>query len=173
LFSRLGKELMENPDLVSGNGQLAAKMQEYRTLASDYLLEYDDGVYTRMAINEWMQADSREGIQERFRQQAKKRYSHLGDLLDQGITVKQAMLPMTNAVARTLEMSPDQVNLNEARWRELVEFDDPDSGKRRTMTTSEAERWARRQDEFQYTAMAREETYSMATALLETMGAIA
>ena len=173
LYSALGKYLSQNPDMVGQSGELGARMQKYRQMASDYLLDYDDAVFARTAVNEWMQVDTTEAIENRYRQEAIKRFGHLEDVLTRGITVRQAMQPMTTAVARTLEMSPDQVDLNDPRWRQLVEFADPDSGKIRTMTTSEAERWARRQDEFQYTATAREETFSMADELLRTFGQVA
>lgn len=173
LYSLVGDIVNKDPSLITQNGELGARMAEYRALASDYMLDYSDDTLARTAINEWRQMDTKEAIENRYRQEAIKNYGHLEDVLNRGITVKQAMQPMTAAVARTLEMGPEQINLMDARWRQLVEFDDPKDGKRRTMTTSEAERWARQQDEFQYTALAREETYSMAEELLTTMGAIA
>lgn len=172
LFDRIGKELAKNPSLITETGQLANVKTDYRQLAHDFGLQYGDDVLTRYAIDEWRRLDSREGIEQRMRQEAIRRYGHLGDELKRGLTVKQIVQPMTNVVAQTLELSPDQIDINDARWRQLIAYQDPDTGKTRSMSVSEADRWARRQDEYQYTAGAREETYSMASDIIRSMGEI-
>lgn len=173
LFSEVGNMLMKDTSLVAGTGQLEAKRQQFREFASDMLLDFGDNVYTKHAVNTWRQVDTDEGIKERMRQDAIKRYEHLGDGLKRGLTVRELVSPLTNTVARTLELDPDQIDLLDKKWRNIWNHADPETGKLRMMTTSEAERFARRQAEFETTKTGRDEGTQLASEILKTMGAVA
>lgn len=172
LYQRIGDVLERKPELMSERGSIAAKKAEYRKLAADYMLDYGEGTLTKLAVNEWMNRDKRETIENRFRQEAIKRYAHLEDMLTRGLSVRQAMQPQTTAVARVLEMNPEAIDLTQPRWRVLMEMKDPNDGKLRAMTTSEADRWARNQEEFKYTKNARDEVYDVSMQILQAMGSL-
>lgn len=172
LFSEISRRVRDNPALVSGSGSIAAKVSEYREMAANYLLQYDDDALTSMAMREWAQQEDAQAIEQQFRAQAIKRYAHLAEQLERGMTVRQIMQPMVNTVAQTLEMSADQIDLNQGRWQAIVNYQDPNDNKTRTMSISEAERFARQQKEFEFTQTARDESYTMAHDLIREMGAI-
>lgn len=170
LFSELGKILIADPSLVAGTGQLAAKVQSLKDFGADMLLDFDDKVYTKHAINTWRKVDTDEGIKERMRQDAIKRYEHLGDGLKRGLTVRELISPLTNTLARTLEMDGEQVDPTDPRWRQIWNYADPQNGKIRMMTMSEVDRFARHQAEFETTKTARDEGYQLSARILESMG---
>lgn len=172
LYSHVGRLIKEDPNLIKHQGgQLGSKMTEYRKLAEEYLLPFGDDRLATYALNEWRQLDTREGVEQRMRLEAMKRYGHMEDELKRGLTVRQILQPMTNTVAQTLEMSPDQLDLSDPRWRPLLEHTDQD-GNTRTMTTAEADRWARMQPEFAKTKTARDEVYDVSSRIIESMGKI-
>lgn len=170
LFSRVGDMLIKDPSLVAQTGQLEAKRQQFREYAADMLLDFGDNVYTKHAVNTWRQVDTDEGIKERMRQDAIKRYEHLGDGLKRGLTVRELISPLTNVLGRTLEMDPEQIDPNDARWRQIWNYVDPQTKEVRMMTTSEVDRFARHQQEFEGTKTARDEAYALSARILESMG---
>lgn len=172
LYSELGRLMAKDPSLVSDGGSLAAKKSKYREIASEYLYDFDDGALNNMAVSEWQQRDSEEAIRNRMRLRAIREFGHLEDELKRGMTVRQIASPLINTIAKTLEISPDDIDLGSQKYRQLIDYVDTDSGKRRMMTLTEAERFARRQESFQYTKTARDESHEMALKLMETMGAI-
>lgn len=172
LYAEIGSLLRKDHSLLSSGGALGARVAAYKAKAADYLLDYDDTALTNMAIGEWQQRDSEEAIENRMRQQAIRQYAHLQDELERGMTVRQLASPLLNAVAKTLEINPEDIDLNSEKYRQLIDYVDSDSGKRRMMTTSEADRYARRQESFQYTKTARDEAHAMALELMQSMGAI-
>lgn len=172
LFSELGNILAKNPSMVGNFGDLAARKAKYQQYASEMLLDYSDAALTSMAIANWRNMDSDDAIQNRLRVEAMRRFGHLQDELERGLTVRQIASPMVNAVARTLEMNPDEIDLNDPTWRQLIDFKDQDTGKQRSMTTTEAERMARKQTAFETTKLARDEAHGMALKVMENMGAI-
>lgn len=173
LFSSVGKMLMKDTSLVASTGQLESKRQQFREFAADMLLDFNDNVYTKHAVNTWRKVDTDEGIQERMRQDAIKRYEHLGDGLKRGLTVRELVSPLTNTLARTLELDPEQIDLMDRRWKNIWNHVDPETGKTRMMTTTEVERFARRQTEFDQTKVARDEGTQLASEILKTMGEVA
>lgn len=172
LFNELGKILIKDTSLVGKTGELAASADNFRQMANDYLLDFGDNVYTKHAVNVWRRLDSEDGIRFRMQQDAIKRFGHLADELKRGLTVREALQPLTSAVARTLELRPEDIDLMDSRWRDLHSFTDPDTGKVRTMTITEAERWARHQNEFEQTKTARDEAHQLALRIMQDMGEI-
>lgn len=90
---------------------------------------------------------------------------------DQGFTPGDYMAPIRNIIADTLEMAPEQVDLLDRRWAEVLQHQGTD-GKLRPMSLAEAERFARSRPEYQQTKGARAEAASMAETLAKTFGAV-
>lgn len=172
LFAEIGNALKADHSLLGSGGSMGARVASYKAMSSEYLLDYDDTALTNMAVGEWQRTDSKEAVENRMRMRAIRQYGHLQDELERGMTVRQLASPLLNAVAKTLEINPDDIDLNSEKYRQLIDYVDTDSGKRRMMTTSEADRFARRQESFQYTKTARDEASEMAVKLMEQMGAV-
>ncbi len=172
LYNEVGKILIADPRLVGNTGQLAATRDSVRQWAGDYLLDFNDQVVTKHAINMWRRLDSEEGIKHRMMQDAIKRFGHLEDELKRGLTVREIMSPIVGQVAKTLELNPDTIDLLDKRYFDLHSYLDPETGKTRTMTLSEADRWARMQTEFDQTKTARDESHQLALRIMQDMGTI-
>lgn len=173
LFNELGNLMSRDPSLVGDFGDIGARKAKFRTYAKDMLLDYSDQALNHMAIANWRNQDSDEAIQNRLRIEAMRRFGHLKDELERGLTVREIASPMVNAVARLLEISPDEVDLAQPRWRQMIDYKDQDTGKQRSMTITEAERFARRSKPFETTKTARDEAHGLALKVMENMGAIA
>lgn len=114
-------------------------------------------------------------VDEFLRQQAKARFANsplVTQALEQGLTVRQAIDPQIAQVSELLEIDPDTVNITDAKFSPLVEYVDPD-GNQRTMTTSEAAKWARGQNEYRTTAGANREAAALAENIAQRFGAVA
>lgn len=172
LYAELGRLLEADHSLIGADGTLAAKVNGYREQAAQYLLDYDDTALTKMAVNNWRRMTTDDAVRNNMRMRAIREFGHLEDELARGLTVRELASPVVNTVARTLEINPDDIDLASPKYRQLIDYVDSDSGKRRMMTTAEAERFARRQESFQHTKTARDEAYEMADSLLKEMGAV-
>lgn len=169
LFNIVGGLIGKDHSLVTSEGTLAAKTAQYRELAASQLMEFDDTMLTKWAISEWRGTDDPDAIRNRITQKAIANYGHLEEELKRGLTVREIASPLLNQVANILEVNPETLDLN-GKWRALVDFRDPDTGKKRTLTNWEAELMARGQEDFQYTKGARNEASELAVRLLEDMG---
>lgn len=93
-------------------------------------------------------------------------------LTEQGITPGEYLAPVRNVIAETLDLNPTDVDFLDRRWSAVLETEGKD-GTFRPMTIAEAQRWARSQTEYRYTAGAQKEAASMAESLGRTFGAVA
>lgn len=93
-------------------------------------------------------------------------------LTEQGITPGEYLAPVRNIIADTLELNPADVDFLDRRWSAVLEAEGKD-GTFRPMSIAEAQRWARSQTEYRYTAGAQKEAASMAESLGRTFGAVA
>lgn len=172
VFDQLKKLMRKDPNIIGSGGSLAAKQQSYQEIAHDYLVSMSDEVAKRHAVNIWSREDSEEAFENRIRQQAIKRFATLEDELKRGLTVRQALDPQLQAVAQMLEMDANDIDLNHGRWSHIWDYRDPETGKARTMTITEAQRYARQQEEWQNTDNARDEAAKLSLRLVESMGKI-
>jgi hypothetical protein len=115
--------------------------------------------------------DSIEALQERLKMQAMKRFPHMADMLAAGMTVAEIVNPLRSVVAKELEYTgPEQVDLNNPLWRQLLGIRDPKTNKMRMPTESEAMRMARAQPQWWQTSNGRQLDASGTSAMLEKMG---
>lgn len=171
LLDNLGAWVRKHPrrvDLRKG-GELAGRVATMKELAAEYLVPLDDATARQWALDEWTGAKSTEWFQSYFVNQSKKRFTFIEDELDRGMTVREYFTPVVNAVAQELEMAPNQINLMDSKWSQIVSAID-DDGKYRPMTVTEAQRWAREQEEYQFTQGADDKAAALETTLLQRMG---
>lgn len=93
-------------------------------------------------------------------------------LTEQGISPGEYLAPVRNVIAETLELNPADIDFLDRRWATVLEAEGKD-GTFRPMTIAEAQRWARSQTEYRYTAGAQKEAAAMAETLGRTFGAVA
>lgn len=95
----------------------------------------------------------------------------VGQLLDQGYTIKDVAQPYMNLAARTLEM--DQVDLTDPKFREALDFTDA-SGNRRRMTLGEWESRLRTDPKYGWskTSQAKNLAQEAASTILRAFGKV-
>jgi len=153
-------------------GNLGATVQSLRTQAGDYYLSYSEDEFEEMAIRIMEGRWTMEGALNQMANQAAELYPHLKDRLAEGMTLKDYYRPVKNKLGQLLNMSPNDIDLNDSRWAPVTQMMDDGQGNYRTMNFTELNRFARQQDEWWDTDQAASEGYGMANTLLRTMGII-
>lgn len=115
-----------------------------------------------------------DAVEGQVRMLAALRYPHLRKELSRGVTPAQFFAPHRNAIAETLEMSPDGIDfMNDNRWRAITTFRDPKTKKTRPMTVTEAARYARMQPAWSRTDNAWKSVTEAGDAVLQIFGEVA
>lgn len=148
-------------------GTLGADMGSIKASAAAYFMPISDGQAQAMALRVARGEITPEGLQVMFSNNAKARFSWLQPELDAGFTLAEVFDGHVNQIANTLEMDPQQIDfVHDPRWLSVLEV----PGEKRSMTISEATRYARNQNEYQYTDDARGKAFSMAAYLEQSFG---
>lgn len=87
----------------------------------------------------------------------------VGKLLDDGIDLESVYSPYRSAMASTLEINPETINLNDKTLRSAI-------GPDKEMPLYEFERNLRKDSRWQYTNNAREEAYAAVNKILQDFG---
>lgn len=154
-------------------GMARSRVDAYKALGAQYLLPISDRQGAEYAIREFEGSSTEEGIVASYVKQAKARFGYLADELDRGVTVADYFEPVRQSVAQRLEVSPEDINLLQGKWSKIADYTDPNTGKVRGMSITEAENYARRQKEWQTTANAHEEGAALVNRITETFGQVA
>lgn len=113
-----------------------------------------------------------EDFQRQQRTIAKTRYSHLSDLIDQGVTLEDLASNYKTSAAKLLEVDPNSIDMSDAQYEIALAYDG-DGGKR-TMTTGEWERLLRTDARYGWerTENAKSEARSLASNIAQAFGRI-
>jgi hypothetical protein len=87
----------------------------------------------------------------------------VGKLLDEGVDLETVYTPYRNAMAATLEVNPETINLNDSTLRSAI-------GPDKEMPIYEFEKALRKDSRWQYTNNAREEAYAAVNRILQDFG---
>lgn len=160
-----------NMNTVKQAGAASTWYSAAKEMGSEYYVPVSDdqalSFAQRIARGE-LQPEDMEGY---YRDQAKQRFGHLSKAIDAGISVRQYFQPHQQAVADLLEMAPDQVDLmNDERFKRITRTIDPLTGQERAMTINEAEKVARKQDQWKLTENARSGAAQAVTAIGQMFG---
>lgn len=148
-------------------GTIGADMGSIKASAASYFMNLSDSQAQSMALRIAKGEITPEGLGVMFANNAKARFSWLAPELDSGFTLAEVFDGHVNQIAQTLEMDPQQVDFaHDSRWLSVLEV----PGEKRSMTVSEAARFARNQNEYQYTDDARGKAFSMAQYLEQSFG---
>lgn len=152
-------------------GSIGETVIAVKQMAAEHFISIND----RTAF-EWGKAVfsgmmTQDGLLTEIRRQAKSKFTHLADQIDQGFTMRQLFDPYRQEIARTLDMAPESVDfVNDPRWQRVLSVADAQTGKVRPMTLAEASTYARSQPEFAKSRTGRSEAAELSQALAEEMG---
>jgi hypothetical protein len=154
-------------------GLVKTIFDQARNLGGEYFIETTDDQALQFAIDVVRGDYQQEDIAGWFRAQAKSKYAHLGNVLDQGVTMRQYFDPHRAQLADLLEVSADSIDfVKDKRWQEVITRIDPDSGMARAMTIGETADLARSQDAWRKTKNSRQSAAQMGTYLMEQFGQV-
>jgi hypothetical protein len=111
-------------------------------------------------------------FQRQQREIAKKRYGHLADLIDQGVTLEDLAGNYKQTAAKLLEVDPNTIDMSTADYEVALSFGE--EGKKRAMTTGEWEKLLRTDSRYGWekTENAKGEARSLANNLAQAFGRI-
>lgn len=111
-------------------------------------------------------------FQRQQREIAKKRYGHLSDLIDQGVTLEDLAGNYKQTAAKLLEVDPNTIDMSAADYEVALTFGE--EGKKRAMTTGEWEKLLRTDARYGWekTENAKSEARSLANNLAQAFGRI-
>lgn len=111
-------------------------------------------------------------FQRQQREIAKKRYGHLSDLIDQGVTLEDLAGNYKQTAAKLLEVDPNTIDMSAADYEIALAFGE--EGKKRAMTTGEWEKLLRTDSRYGWekTENAKSEARSLANNLAQAFGRI-
>jgi len=150
-------------------GSIAANQQLIRATVGQYLVSMDEDTQRDFALRLAEGSIDESAVSMWALQHARARWSHLEHIWDKGITPEEYFSPIRNRVAELLEMNTSDVDLMSDKFADLTEMVDA-NGNVRSMTVSEAGRWARSQEEFRGTDTYRSTASSMVDNLSNLFG---
>lgn len=161
-----------NASALSGQNMVRTLADQARDLGAQYFVKTDDeqalNFGRRIAAGEMKAED----MQAYYRDRAKELYSHLGSVIDQGVTLKQYFAPHKAEIAKLLEVSEDSIDLmNDPKWGEVLRRQN-DDGTMRAATLTEVADMARKDEKWRNTQNAQDGAAGMAMTLAKTFGAI-
>jgi hypothetical protein len=155
-------------------GDLGAYQQQVQSVASAYMLPLDPAQAADMAKRIASGELDMDGVKALNQAKAKSLFANNPDmqkLIDQGVVPKDYFSQHVSTMAQLLEVSPDSIDLvNNPQYRQILDTVDPNTGKHRTMSLTEAEQVARNQSAYKNTNGARRSFLSAAAQLKQTMG---
>jgi hypothetical protein len=159
--------------LTKSTGSIGQTIGQIQQLAAQYLMPFSEESAAQWATSIWDGRSTLEQLQGTFRQQALdawgSRNPALADAIQRGIAPLDYLQPQISAVATTLQMGPQQIDLMDPKWSSILNYDDG-TGNLRIMTVPESQLWARKQDQFRYTDQAKSAAHSNVNKMLETFG---
>lgn len=160
-------------DYQGGEGGLAGQSnRQIKELAGQYLVPLSDSAIDRWTEQIVIGAADEESFRAYLTEQAKSLFPGMAAALDKGITVAQYADPYKQIAARELEVAPETIDLNDPRYRKMLDQVDS-KGNRTAMTLSSASEYLRSLPEWQQTRGANEKAASLTENILKQFGAIA
>lgn len=164
-------QLIENVNWATlEGGDLTALRDTVREIGASFLVGVSDSTAQNYAMRIASGEMTEAGVASIMQAQAASRFPWMQSQIDQGITPRDYMMPVRDAIARELALAPEAVDLMNPEWLGMIETTDPGSGERRAATVDEAVLAARRRPEYWNTDSAQQRMASMSTAIAEVFG---
>lgn len=111
-------------------------------------------------------------FQRQQREIAKKRYPHLADLIDQGVSLESLAGNFQASAAKLLEVDPNTIDMSAANYEVALNYGE--EGKKRVMTTGEWDKLLRTDSRYGWekTNNAKDEARGLAANLVQAFGRI-
>lgn len=153
-------------------GVAGQTIRQIKEMAGQYLVPISPQMLERWTEQIIRGETDMEGFNGYLVEQAKSLFPGMANALDRGVTVAQYADPYKQIIARELELNPESIDLNDPKYRKVLDQVD-DKGNRVSMTLSEAAEYVRTQPEWQQTRGANEKGSALTEALLQTFGKVA
>lgn len=142
-----------------------------RSLADRFLVNLTDAEasdYTRRIYTGELTEDGLVGL---FRQRALARFPHLADLINSGATPADFFADYVAMISEYTDTPIAQIDLaRDPTWSQILSYNDPQSGKVRPMTFSEAVRFVRGTDQFAQSRRGQQEKAAFIDAITTALG---
>lgn len=149
-------------------GTLTAQGAEIKRLASAYMVGLSDEQANQYALDIARGEKTMSGLGSMFSASVSSRYDFLQPVIDKGFTVRDFFTPQIEAVANTLEIGSDTIDLSDPEMASF--FIDESSGTPRALTTSETLRRARGSDGYWDTDNSRRTGAQIVSTLSRVFG---
>ena len=160
-------------DYQGGESGLAGQSsRQIKEMAGQYLVPISDQMMEKWTEQIVAGTADMEGFNAYLVEQAKSLFPGMAGALDKGITVAQYADPYRQIAARELEMNPESVDLNDPRFRKMLDQVNS-KGERVAMTLSESAEYLRKLPEWQQTRGANEKAATLTENILKTFGSVA
>lgn len=166
-------EYSSQPGAVAQFGAAAETTMEIKRLAGEYIVPLDDRTIRDWTIRVLQGISTVDSFKAYLAGVAAADNPWMKSALDQGFTVKGLMAPYINRVAQELGITPDEIDMSEPKWRQLLEQTD-EKGERVRPNTQQVLHLIRTDDRFGWdkTENAVSTAAQFATELAGKFGAI-
>lgn len=164
----LTDHLLKDPSKITLPGNYAATADQLKGMANRQLVTIADGTakeWAQRILSGEMSIDTVNNI---LQQQAAGEFGWAADLLASGATMSDILSPARDLLARELEINPNDVNLMDTRWRNMVQVTNTDNSKR-AATLTEVVQAARKDPGWAKTANSARMAASVANMLRNVM----
>lgn len=152
-------------------GSVQTNMARVKAGASAYLLNVSDQTAFDYAKQIAGGEATAEDINAMFAVQASRMRPWLADVINSGVTLQQYFDPYKQDISKLLEISPDQVDLQNPKWSQVIDYVDK-TGNHRSMTRTEASQYVRGLSEWDHTSQALDQSASLGQEILNTWGKV-
>ncbi len=164
-------EVKVNP-LGGNTGQIAVTVDQLKEQAAQYAVPLSDAT-----VQEWTQQILRgmvpaESFESYLKEQAKSLFPGLAAAIDSGITVAQYTDPYRQIAAQTLELNPNDIDINHKHVQRAL-YSQGKDGSRTPMNLSDYQRYLRDTDEYRGTRQAQETAATFTNTITDIFGATA
>lgn len=160
-------------DYKGGESGLAGQSsRQVKEMAAQYLVPISDQMIEKWTEQMVAGTADEEGFRSYLVEQAKSMFPGMAAALDKGVTVAQYADPYKQIAARELELNPETIDLNDPRYRKMLDQVDS-KGNRVSMSLSESAEYLRKLPEWQQTRGANEKAAALTENILRTFGSVA
>jgi hypothetical protein len=151
------------------SGTLTATVDQIKEMAAQQLLTVSDDsarAYSNRIASGELDIATLGSV---FQQQAKAQYQWAAPVIDQGITMRDYLLPTRDFIANELEKPSDSIDMMDTKWLDMMQTKD-DKGVIRAATQREVQSRVRKTGDFASTSKAQDLTASASTMMRQFMG---
>lgn len=150
-------------------GRLTSTRDQMKAIASSYFQREPDASLQEYSRSIMSGSLTLEGFESLMRDRAKQDFAHLSEKLD-GFTMEQLTGGMRSRLATLLDRDTADIDMTSPRFSQLINMTD-DNGVTRMATTSETEKFARKQSEYRGSSTGRRQGVALLNSITSAMGA--